>query len=173
MRENRLLQKIEPYRAARSEQRMQGTVPLKALKRASEIFAEATGELTVSFDFYMEAETLPVVRVGCSGLLPLKCQRCLGIFQQSLSLTFTLGMIKHTAEVKQLTSEYDPFILTSEFITPAEIIEDEIILNIPVVPKHEPNHPSCINLPTEDDIISDKAGDNPFDILKKLHIGDA
>ena len=173
MRENKLIQKIEPHRFARTGLQMEGDVPVSALKRLGEMLATTTGQVRAHFHFFMGEDALPLVSVRCSVNLSLKCQRCLGVYDELVSLEYTLAIVGHESQAQSLSSQYEPFILNSEFITPGEIIEDELILNVPVVPKHDDQNPNCIVLTVAKDTKNNKVNVNPFEILKDLNVGKA
>jgi uncharacterized protein len=68
--------------------------------------------------------------------LTLTCQRCLTPLEYPLHSTFLLSPISDDAQAKHLPQAYEPARLIDERWSIVEFISEEIILNLPLVPKH-------------------------------------
>lgn len=66
--------------------------------------------------------------------LPLVCQRTLDVFVQRVSIDQRLGLIADESEEVALPAEYEPLLVVDGGISIADVIEDELILALPVVP---------------------------------------
>ncbi|MBI4195443.1 MAG: DUF177 domain-containing protein [Betaproteobacteria bacterium] len=80
----------------------------------------------------------PVLILEVNGLLHLQCQRCLGLLEYPLHLSNTLTLLKR-GENPGAEAE-DPnasdFIEASSELDMAALVEDEILLSLPLVPRH-------------------------------------
>lgn len=66
----------------------------------------------------------------------LLCQRCLEPFAQPLEERLELMLVEPGASNASIPDGYEPFELDDGRLLPARLIEDELIVAIPLVPKH-------------------------------------
>jgi uncharacterized protein len=51
---------------------------------------------------------------------------------------FLLGLIQHESKAEHLAERYEPWVIeTDDPVVLSSVIEDELILALPIVPKHE------------------------------------
>jgi uncharacterized protein len=101
----------------------------------------------------------------------LTCQRCLQPVQESLSLSrwFRFVRDEETAAMLDADSEDDVLVLTRNLNT-QELIEDELLLSLPLVPRHE-TCPQPLAITTDelpDDGAEEEPRPNPFATLAAL-----
>jgi uncharacterized protein len=102
--------------------------------------------------------------------LPMQCQRCMGPVQVELvsDQVFRFVADEATAEAEDDESEEDLLVLTPE-LDVWELIEDELIMSVPIVPKHLVC-PTKVPMSASDEsfeaALSDKP--NPFAALAAL-----
>jgi uncharacterized protein len=77
----------------------------------------------------------PTLILEVSGVLHLKCQRCLGQFDFPLQLRSTLLLASSAAAVGLDDEECD-WIEASPELDVGSLVEDEIILGLPYSPRH-------------------------------------
>ncbi|WEE00860.1 YceD family protein [Taylorella equigenitalis] len=101
----------------------------------------------------------------------LICQRCNSYFVYPLDIDTTLEVVSSLKDLEEdvdssgeiADSEHDK-ILTSQAQDMVSFIEDEILLNIPYIPKHEECPEELIPHPK----FQEEVKESPFAILKKL-----
>jgi hypothetical protein len=73
------------------------------------------------------------------GIIPLACQRCLEAIPFQLDVDSLLELIPEDAELSQDELEDDTrdFLPVAGELDVAELVEDEILLALPVAPRHE------------------------------------
>ena len=102
--------------------------------------------------------------------LPLTCQRCLGPVDSLVSVnrSFRFVASEDDAEQQDDDCEEDVLALNSEFKL-SELIEDEILMELPLVPRHE-ECPREVVMVAEDANfeVASAVKRNPFAILAKL-----
>ncbi len=55
-----------------------------------------------------------------------------------LDISALLGIIRHERKVEGLADQYEPWIIDdAKRVDPAQMVEDELILALPIVPKHD------------------------------------
>jgi uncharacterized protein len=105
--------------------------------------------------------------------LPLTCQRCLGPVEQALAVDrwFRFVGTEALAEAQDDDAEED-LLVTSRQFNLAGLIEDELLMALPLVPRHEvcpPGLKMAVADPNFDAQEPEKA--NPFAALAKLRRG--
>jgi len=105
--------------------------------------------------------------------LPLTCQRCLGPVDLEVAVkqSFRFVASEEAAEAQDEESEEDVLSLSQDFKL-SDLIEDEVLMALPVVPRHE-TCPVEVKLaavdPDFDTALAEKR--NPFAVLAKLQGG--
>jgi len=113
----------------------------------------------------------PVLDVSMKGCCQLRCQRCLGSFEYPIALDARLLLCDQTSldeldgqAAGQLDDEEDfDGILADANLDVLALLEDEILLSLPIAPKHEEG--DCLASESED---KQKEKRNPFAILENL-----
>ena len=102
--------------------------------------------------------------------LPQTCQRCLSPVDVPVSFEreFRFVASEEVAEVEDENSEEDVLVLSRDFNL-LELVEDELLMALPVVPKHDVC-PGAVKLQVADpDFVEDKQEKpNPFAVLSQL-----
>ena len=134
---DRLPEHIEPLRLARSQRLMQGRLPLSRMPRLAESLEDATGDIDVELEFDVDSSGIAWVKGHLTCTLSLCCQRCMQTLAMPVDTTFKLAMIESEVEIERLGEEYEPLLLNDSLVSVAELVEDELLLSLPLVPKHE------------------------------------
>ncbi len=112
----------------------------------------------------------PWLHLGVSARLPLVCQRCMGPVDVPVELAqdYRFVATEEMAEAQDDDSEEDVLAISREFNI-AELIEDELLMALPIVPKHD-TCPVAVAMKVADEAFDDGPGDkpNPFAGLKGL-----
>jgi uncharacterized protein len=102
--------------------------------------------------------------------LPQTCQRCLGPVDVPVAFEreFRFVASEEVAAAEDEESEEDVLVLSRDFNL-LELVEDELLMALPVVPKHEVC-PGTVKLQVADpDFVEDEAEKpNPFAVLEQL-----
>ncbi len=118
----------------------EGEIPLADLDRLAELLysgesARAPGGIQVSFEFGSNEYGVPMLAGRLSARLELECQRCLGALELPLDLELRL-LIDASDEVVR-DSSLDSLYSEAGYVDVYDVIEDELILAIPLVARHE------------------------------------
>ncbi|MFZ9250823.1 MAG: YceD family protein [Hylemonella sp.] len=105
--------------------------------------------------------------------LPLICQRCLSPVDVDLSVdrNFRFVSSERQAELEDDQAEEDVLVLSTRFDLQA-LVEDELLMALPLVPRHEVC-PIPVKLVTQDDDFdqAQEARPRPFDVLADFKNG--
>ncbi|GMQ89042.1 MAG: YceD family protein [Gammaproteobacteria bacterium] len=157
---------IEPVGLADAGRSFRGEVPVSELMRLRPSLSRADGRLKVALEFHVDERRVRTLSGCVEGSVDLVCQRCLETLMFPLDVDFKLGIISSDEEISRLPDGYEPLLVTGEPLRTFDVIEDEVLLAIPVIPLHE-GVDGCksgyVNQPAAEK-------ENPFSVLKKLKI---
>jgi len=126
---------VDPWRLVDSGQGFSGSWPLNRFDRLAPLLAQPiTGEVIFTLNFGRDESGVPIVDVTASATLPLLCQRTLKRFAQQLDHTSRLGLLKNEADYVSLPEAYEPLVVAEGQVALTDIVEDEIILALPLIP---------------------------------------
>ena len=118
---------------------VEGTLALSGLERLHDLLAELAGEVSFRISGLTGERGEAMLHLEVSGSLPLACPRCLGVIPFDLDVDTLLELLPGGAEMSQDELEDDTrdFLPVAGKLDVAELVEDEILLVLPVVPRHE------------------------------------
>lgn len=115
---------------------LEGELELSKMSRLLESLTSDEGSIKVAINFGIDEQRIRYMRIEATAELMLRCQRCMQPVEQQVVLNSALGLISSEAQAERLTGEYEPFLIPDAQTAIAEIIEDELILALPIVPRH-------------------------------------
>lgn len=124
---------------ARSGASLQGGLPVASLSRVLDMLADSSGDLVYRVSGQMGPRGRPCLFLEVDGLLSVSCQRCLEGIAHALKIRSLLELIGSEEELTQEEIEDDSrdFLPAQKELDVVALIEDEIILDLPVAPRHE------------------------------------
>jgi len=132
--------------------------------------ASDKGEVSFKVEFGRDARRVNTVRGTVDTTLNLLCERCARPFDLPLHAEWQLGVVSSLAEADRLPEEYEPLLVGEELTRLREVLEDELILALPQVPRH-PESETCRADASGDDE-QDTGRDSPFAVLDELRTKD-
>ena len=159
---------IDPFRYAEQKLRLQGVVSIAGMKRLESLLHHHEGEVVVHLQFGVDEQGLAYIKGHLNTLLTLQCQRCLGPFNYEIISDFMLGMVRSLGEVNTLPDSYEPAVIEEGELEIKTMIEDELILNIPIIPKHQEDCTASLVLSQAGKEQQDEGKPNPFHVLESL-----
>jgi len=157
---------INPLRAAEGRHNIAGPVAFTRMARLGEVVKNPDGDAEVDLKFAVDEQGIPNVRGRIRSEVVLICQRCLEPMTVPVDVTLDLGIVANDAEAKRLPDHYDPMVVGDKPVAVAELVEDEILLALPAIPRHDDG--VCRAAKTEELDETKTAADNPFAVLAKL-----
>jgi len=127
--------------------------------------ASAEGDVRYEAEFGKDALGVAYLALNVEAGLPLVCQRTLEAFVFKVSVDQRLGLIADEREEAALPPGYEPLLVTDGALSLADVIEDELILALPVVPL-KPGAPLDWNDPSP--VEADEKPPSPFAVLGTL-----
>lgn len=126
---------LDAWRQVTARRGFEGKVSLRSLGRLSDLLAEPDGEVAFSLEFDRDSFGIAYVGLVVDTELPLLCQRTLERFLLPVRIEQRMGLIRDEAEEAGLPPGYEPLLVDdSGDLRPLDLVEDELILAVPVVP---------------------------------------
>jgi uncharacterized protein len=160
-------EQIDPFRFAEQSLQLDGVVKIADMQRLSANLSAIHDTATVNLQFGVDEQRITYLKGHIEAKLTLQCQRCMEPFIYGIMSDFSLGIINTLDEANALPAQYEPALAKEGFLALRELIEDELILNLPIIPRHEPDE--CeIKFPLIDSSWEQGKGENPFHVLVSL-----
>lgn len=171
LKENTLPVQVDAFRFAESDARLQGTLLIKNMQRLVPNLYSDEGEVKVEMKFGVDKQGIRFMRGQYTANLMLPCQRCLESFAYEAQGNFLSGIARTEEETLLLPKGYDPLIAEEGMLTLQDIFEDELIVNLPIVPMHSENECKVklpLTIETDEKVEESKA--NPFKVIEFLKV---
>jgi uncharacterized protein len=129
---------IDSLEFARAEQELSGSLPVTGLKRLHDCLHDVTGQIDYQIRGGRDERGLPQLQVHITGSLQLQCQRCLGQLDYSVDVRNTLLVVtRGAAQAEDIEDPEAPDSIESDpELVVADLIEDELLLSLPLSPRH-------------------------------------
>ena len=149
---------------------IEGVYSLDKLSRLSESLTSNDGYVTAKIEFGRSVG-FACMMAWVSATLSIRCQRCLQPIETEVSGEFKFALVHSEEESELLPDEFEPFLLEGEEQSIIDLIEDELILCLPMVAVHEndcSDYMSKQNKKVKVAIEAERESSNPFAALKSL-----
>lgn len=113
-----------------------GRCAVAKMERLRSFLGNEQGDVEVTLAFGKSAEGRPVVTGSILGEVVLQCQRCLALMPWHVNAGVALALVESEDEAKQIGESYDPRIVLEGKLSVHELVEDELILAMPLVARH-------------------------------------
>jgi uncharacterized protein len=133
---NHLPDRLDLIATAEAGRVLRGTVAVSSLERLLPVLVSGEDELQVEMELGKDPDGTRYVKGSIQGDVMLKCQRCLENMTLPLDLNFRLGLVSSDAAASILPDWYEPLLVTAEPAHIADMIAEEVLLAIPIVPRH-------------------------------------
>lgn len=125
---------LDAWRMVAARRGFEGRLPLSSMHRLRDALADDGGEVSFVLEFDRDALQVPYVELRIDARLPLLCQRSLQKFLLPVSMVQRLGLIREEADEAALPPGYEALLVAGDGeLRPAELVEDELILAVPVI----------------------------------------
>lgn len=147
---------------ARDERVLVGAVPVASLGRLADVLADDAGSLACELQGGRDGDGKPYLRLQVEGSLHLRCQRCLSVLSFALAVDSTLMLVAPGEQWPddELAEDGPDAIEASRELAVLALVEDEVLLALPIAPRHENCRP-----PMADEL---EHRSSPFAALAKL-----
>ena len=145
---------------ARDAGSLQGELPIASLTRVLDMLVDSAGNLSYRVEGSLSSRNRPQLMLHLNGVLSVCCQRCLEGIDYPLEVRRVLEFVNEELTQEEIEDDSKDFLPAQREFDVVELIEDEVILDLPSAPRHE----SCA-LP---DTGQGTGKSSPFSFLKGL-----
>ena len=158
---------LDVWRMVTNQRRFEGTVALAQMSRLSSILADTDGECRYVLEFYRDPLKIDVLHMQLSVSLPLVCQRSLERFLHKVEIDQRFGLISDESQEASMLEGMEAVLIEGNGeVSPFQLIEDELLLAVPLVPIN-PNASELDPKWAQEEVIEEKKP-NPFAALAAL-----
>ena len=164
---------IDAERAAQAGRCFAGDARIEWMPRVSDLLDAPAVDDVIAFDVSASLDNSPgnasIVRlsVHVHGAVPMTCQRTLGRYMQPIDSRSEVAVVASEREMAGLPEDLEPKLVPERRLKLVELIEDELLLALPLVPRD----PHSAPVENAGDVIErdePDEGDNPFAALARL-----
>jgi len=161
---------LDPVRAAQKRLDYQGVYTPELVERVADSVVSVDSDVECTMSFAVDSQRLAVLQGTADVQVTLRCQRCNQPFPHAVHVSYCFSPVSNDEQAEALPEAYEP-VDVDDFgeIDLLAVIEDEIILALPVVPVHDSEHCEV----SEADMVFGKLPaeaekPNPFAVLASL-----
>ncbi len=94
------------------------------------------GQVKFSLAFSMDEQSRTLITGNVSTAVTLDCQICLGEFLEEVSCEINTVVVEELNELFDLDQDQAAFVAVGKYVSLQDIVEDELMVAMPMVPKH-------------------------------------
>ena len=160
---------IDPRKLALQGITLEGEFSANDLPRLSASVEAVNSSLYATLQFTQDESRQPLVKGEASISVDAICQRCLDPVSIEIKAAIALQVIWSEDHIANVSPDYEPWTVVDKIADLAVVIEDEILLALPIVNYHDPDE--CTGSAFDPKAATndvEAVSDSPFSILKQL-----
>jgi len=161
---------FDPRKYASHEMVLEGQMQLNLFKELCSVLASDTGDVVVHLSFKVDDKRY-IATGSIKVQVQILCQRCMQPAPYDIDIDIAIGFVYDEEHAKSLPEDYDPVIMIDGEVVLAKMVEEELILALPVVAYHDESGCNPVALKyasSTDEAADDEQKPNPFSILAQL-----
>jgi uncharacterized protein len=115
---------------------LEGELPIGKLTRLESLLHSDAGSVRATLRFRQRHDGWLASELEYRGAVELVCQRCLEPYRHELGGTVNVVLADSASLPAAVPEGFEPFELEDGRLRPAELVEEELIVALPLVPKH-------------------------------------
>jgi len=115
---------------------LDGTLPLAGFARLAALLADREGSVEAHLEFSRHGGR-ELIRGAVRAELRLVCQRCMAPVAVAVVAPLALARVATESEAAELADGLDPVVAPTREVASSALLEDELLLAVPLVPRHE------------------------------------
>ena len=160
---------IDPRKLALQGIALEGEIAARDLTRLNDSVEAISGALKVSLQFSLDESRQPMVSGKASVCVDVVCQRCLDLVNVEINTDIALQVVWSEDQLANVSPGYEAWVVVDKIADLHIVIEDEILLALPIVNYHniEDCTGSALNIKADTDL-EEASIDSPFSVLQQL-----
>jgi uncharacterized protein len=131
-----LPQRVDHRKLVNDQAILQGTIPLNRFTRLTQSLEGDAGDFHASLEFRKGRKRRTLVIGKAKVEVMLVCQSCLNSLVHVLDIEIRLKLVSSSPELRELQLDEDGLLVESNLVELVDLFEDELIVNLPMVPRH-------------------------------------
>ena len=129
---------IDSLEFARAGDELHGSIAVAQMKRLDDVLFDTEGSLDYGLRGSRDERNRALLEVTVAGALHLQCQRCLGLLDYEVEIATPLLVVPRGAHLgDEIDDPEGPDVIEAEAELDVEgLIEDEVLLSLPLAPRH-------------------------------------
>ena len=161
--------RVDPRKLADRSATLEGELQLAGLPRLCDPLADNAGAVHAKIHFERDEHKAVVIRSELDAEVKMVCQRCLELVTLPIHSECNYAVVREGASTQLLPKDYDVLEVGEDPLDLLALVEDELLLALPIVPLHDPDvcqPPAGLEEPepSEDEV----SRSNPFSVLAQL-----
>ena len=132
-----LPEQVDHRKLAAEKVRLEGSIPVAAFERLCGLLEDTRGEVEVRLQFRKGKKHRVFVAGTCSGEVTLLCQACLEPVSVKVEAPVSTLLVESVGALMALPQEEDGLVSEGKYVALADLVEDDLILSLPMVPRHD------------------------------------
>jgi uncharacterized protein len=168
---------VNPAQMASKGRVLKGQVPQQELPRFAENLVETSGLVEFKLGFKKKRDGNVYISGTANTVVTMLCQLCLDPVRLAVNASISQVVVGSETEMEDLEIQQDVLVVAGETIELTAIIEDDLILNLPMVARHGTDQAednggdNCLEqLDYEQRDEDFPARSNPFAVLNDLKV---
>ena len=112
-------------------------MPISRLQRFGQLLAKAKGEVALELNFRALKQGGTQICGSAQGAVELICQNCMEPYSFLLDCDILFKVVSSYGEYKQFEDDADVILCEQKEINLADLVEDELIMSLPMIARHE------------------------------------
>lgn len=162
-----LPQYLDPRKYADQGRVIEGQLPVGELSRLQDLEDSLENLVQVALTFGRDEEGRCCITGQVSAVLSFPCQRCLAPVEYNVSSSVNVAVVWNEEQAKALPDALDPLIVSEKSLLLSQLLEEELILAMPILAVHEVC-PESLPVSTEPEDLEQPEKENPFAVLASL-----
>lgn len=160
---------VDPRQLAERAVTLEGELQLEQLGRLTDALEDMQGAVSARLSFGRDEQRTPVIKSCLDAEVKMVCQRCLEPVVLPIHSECEYAVVGEGANAQHLPKGYEVLEVGEDPLDLLALVEDELLLALPIVPLHSPEicQPPAgpeEPVPSEDEV----KRSNPFSVLAQL-----
>ena len=174
MSDHTLPKTLDPFKYADQNRILEGEIALHLMPRLAEMLVDTNGRVKVELEFDRDPQRLRILNGKLNTSVNLVCQRCLHPVTKEIESKFMLGIVYNDEQAQNLPRAYEPLLVEDEKLVLLDVIEEELILSLPMFPYHAAcdteDYVKAEESEAAPEALEEENKPNPFEVLSGLKI---
>ena len=167
---NVLPQWLSPLKLAAQGVVLKGVVLQKQMLRLADVLISVDTPISVDLHFYCDEFGFRIVSGQVTTRVRMDCQRCMQEMEQVIAADVRWAIVANEEKVEALPKHYDPWVLVDGEGDLHAIIEEELLLALPIVAFHDMDHCGGNQRYSTGNVVELDKKQNPFEALRELKL---